>query len=279
MVAIVLIGIITQAFACNYERMSRIPNYARITTPKKVVNIPGAHDICFAPNGNYAVISWNGAGKIYMYYGCGKLMKAVNIRNKGYHHSGGCVFTERSLYVTSQPARTIYELTSTGEFVRIFAKGQAFMRITVCRNRLYVTAHQRGHNVFIYDTNGKEIRRLAVPGHARGVVVGTDDLLYVSNWAQKSVHTFTLEGRKVLSMKVRLMTYKEIRIADGIAMDSAGNILIADQSPLAQVVVYSPCGALIKTIRTRSRTTAGVSISNDGTIMVADHQSSKVFMY
>ena len=191
-----------------------------------------------------------------------------------YHHSGGCAFTERSLFVTSQISKTIYELTSTGKFVRVFATGQAFMRITECRGRLYVTSHQRGNNVFVYDINGREIRRFAAPGHTRGVVVGIDGFLYISNWAQKSVLTYTLEGKKV-----RSMTYKEIRVADGIAMDTAGNILIADQSPLAQVVVYNPCGELIKTIRTKSRTTAGVSISNDGTIMVADHHSSRIFMY
>ena len=56
-VAIVLIGITTQAFACNYERMSGSPNYAKITTPKKILNIPNAHGICVAPNGNFAVMS------------------------------------------------------------------------------------------------------------------------------------------------------------------------------------------------------------------------------
>ena len=70
-VAIVLIGITTQAFACNYERMSRIPNYAKITTPKKILNVPNAHGICVAPNN---------AGKIYMYYSCAKLMKVVTLR-------------------------------------------------------------------------------------------------------------------------------------------------------------------------------------------------------
>ena len=60
-VAIVLIGITTQAFACYYERMSRSPNYAMITTPKKTLSIPKAHGICVAPNGNFAVMMWNNA--------------------------------------------------------------------------------------------------------------------------------------------------------------------------------------------------------------------------
>ena len=95
-VAIVLIGITTQAFACNYERMSRSPNYAKITTPKKILNIPQAHGVCVAPNGNFAVVSWNNAGKIYIYYSCGKLMKVVTLRGCGKFVD--CAFTDRNLY-------------------------------------------------------------------------------------------------------------------------------------------------------------------------------------
>ena len=81
-VAIVLIGITTQVFACNYERMSRSPNYAKITTPKKILNVPQAHGICVAPNGNFAVISHNNARKIRIYSSCGKLMKEVDLASK-----------------------------------------------------------------------------------------------------------------------------------------------------------------------------------------------------
>ena len=80
MVAFVLIGITTHASACNYERMSRTPNYAKLTTPRKVLNIPQAHGICIAPNGNFAVVSANTAGKVYLYYSCGKLMKVVDVQ-------------------------------------------------------------------------------------------------------------------------------------------------------------------------------------------------------
>ena len=130
MVAIVLIGITTQAFACNYERMSRSPNYAKITTPKKILNVPQAeqkilipwHDgICVAPNGNFAVVSWNNAGKIYMYYSCGKLMKVVTLR--GFGNFVDCAFTDRNLYVTGYTARKLYELTAKGKFIRVIATG------------------------------------------------------------------------------------------------------------------------------------------------------------
>ena len=273
-VAIVLIGITTQAFACNYERMSGSPNYAKITTPKKILNIPNAHGICVAPNGNFAVMSANGAKKIRIYYSCGKLMKLVDLSKQGFQVSYDCAFTDRSLYVADYNGRKVYELSTIGKFIRFFATGIHFLRIAACQDRLYMTTNVGGQNVHVYDTNGKLIRRISVPAnHARGVVVGIDGNLYVSNWQRKQVYTYTPEGRRV-----GVTTYKEVTLADGLAMDTAGSLLIADHNK-GKVEVYSPCGALIKTIRTGTRHSVDVEIGNDGTVMVADHGASKVFLY
>ena len=270
--AIVLIGITTQAFACNYERMSRIPNYAKITTPKKIFNIPNAHGICVAPNGNFAVVSLN--KRIHIYYSCGKLMKEVDLSKHGLQVANDCAFTDRSLYVTDYNGRKVYELSTIGKFVRIFATGPHLLHIAACRDRIYATTYSGGQNVYVYDTNGKQIRRISVPANrARGVIVGIDGNLYVSNWERKQVYTYTPEGRQV-----GVTTYRGIQLADGLAMDTAGNLLIADHGR-GKVEVYSPCGALIKTIRTGTRHVVDVEIGNDGTIMVADHVASKVFLY
>ena len=271
-VAIVLIGITTQAFACNYERMSRSPNYAKITTPKKSVNNPQAHGICVAPNGNFAVMSENNAKKIRIYYSCGKLMKEVDLSKQGFQTATDCAFTDRSLYVADHNGRKVYELSTIGKFIRIFATGTRFLRIAACQDRLYITTNTGGQNVYVYDTNGKQIRRISVPArHARGVIVGIDGNLYISNGHRKQVYTYTPEGRQV-----GVTTYREVVHADGLAMDTAGNLLIADNTR-GKVEVYSPCGTLIKTIRTGTKYAVDVEIGNDGTIMVAT--DNKVLMY
>ena len=286
-VAIVLIGITTQVFACNYERMSGSPNYAKITTPKKILTIPDAHGICVAPNGNFAVMSVNRAKKIRIYYSCGKLMKLVDLRKYGLQMAHDCAFTDRSLYVTDYDGKKVYELSTIGKFIRIFATGPLFLRIAACQDRLYITTNTGGQNVYVYDTNGKLIRRISVPGRvARGVTMGIDGNLYVSNWDRKQVYTYTPEGKQVgvtttytpEGKQVGVTTYKEIDTADGLAMDTAGNLLIADHNK-GKVEVYSPCGALIKTIRTGTRYTTDVEIGNDGTVMVTDSVASKVFLY
>ena len=273
-VAIVLIGITTQAFACYYERMSRSPNYAKITTPKKTLNIPQAHGICVAPNGNFAVISHNNAKKVRIYYCYGKLMKEVDLSKHGFNAATDCAFTDQRLFVADYNGKKVYELSTLGEFVRIFATGLYFVRMAACQDRLYVTINSGGQNVLVYNTNGGLIRRISVPAnHARGVIVGIDGNLHVSNWQRKQVYVYTPEGRRV-----SVTTYNELQYADGIAMDTAGNVLIADHSK-GKVEVYSPCGALIKTIRTGTRHSVDVEIGNDGTVMVADYATSKVFMY
>ena len=195
-VAIVLIGITTQAFACYYERMSRSPNYAKITTPKKTLNIPRAHGICVAPNGNFAVISHDNAKKIRIYYSCGKLMKEVDLSKQGYRLGSACAFTDRSLYVTDWGGRKVYKLSTLGKFVRIFATGPSFLRVAACQDRLYFTTNTGSRNVLVYHTNGRLIRRISVPANnARGVIVGIDGNLHVSNWQRKQVYVYTPEGR------------------------------------------------------------------------------------
>ena len=102
--------------------------------------------------------------------------------------------------------------------------------------------------------------------------MGIDGSLRISNLG-KQVYTYTPEGRRV-----SVTTYQEVHRADGIAMDTAGNLLIADHDK-GEVKVYSPCGALIKTIRTGTRLSTDVEIGNDGTVMVADPAAGKVLMF
>ena len=271
-VAIALIGIVTQALACNYERMSRIPEYSEINKPKKSFKIPQAHGICVAPNGNFAVVSWNNAGKIYLYSACGKRMKVVNAY-RGYRKAAGCAFTNHRLYVADYYGKKVHEYSPSGKFIRFVITGLNVFRITACQNRLYIIQNFGGRNVRVYNTNGRQIRTIAVPGGGRTVLVGIDGNLHVSNWQRRQVYTCTPNGKRV-----GLKTYKEVQYTDDLAMDSAGNLLIADHRR-GKVMVYSPCGALIKTIRTGTRIAADVKIGNDGTVMVADYSTSKVFLY
>ena len=64
-----------------------------------------------------------------------------------------------------------------------FATGVNIIRITECQDRLYITTNGGGQNVLVYNTNGGLIRRISVPAnHARGVIVGIDGNLHVSNF-------------------------------------------------------------------------------------------------
>ena len=107
----------------------------------------------------------------------------------------GCAFTDRSLYIADDRGKKVYELSTIGKFIRIFTTGFVFERIAACQDRIYVTKHSGRQNVYVYNTNGKLIRRISVPTNHARVIVGIDGNLYVST--KKQVYTYTPEGRQV----------------------------------------------------------------------------------
>ena len=142
-----------------------------------------------------------------------------------------------------------------------------------CKGHLYVTViryHKR--NVVEY-LNDKEIRRFDVPGRPRDIVVGTDNNIYVSNWSIK-IQVFSMKGKRI-----KEITYANLGAADGIAMDISGNLVISDRSKPPELLVYNPCGKLIKCIRTGFKAPSDVEIGNGGSVMMADYQMSKVYFY
>ena len=98
-----------------------------------------------------------------------------------------------SMLLTIMEERCTNKLSTVGKFIRIFATGPHFFCIAACQDRLYITTIVVD-KMYVYDTNGKLIRRISVPAvHACGVIVGIDGNLYVSNWQRKKVYTYTPE--------------------------------------------------------------------------------------
>ena len=79
---------------------------------------------------------------------CGKLMKEVDLSKQGFQAATDCAFTDRSLYVVDYNGRKVYELSTIGKFIRIFATGPRFLRIAACQDRLYITTNGGGQNVY-----------------------------------------------------------------------------------------------------------------------------------
>ena len=273
MLAVVIV-LTTQAFACNYDRISRDPNYAEISKPKSTLRVPGAYGICVAPNGDIVVVSYHKGSKVHIYYSCGKLMKAVDLTKNGYHSGTDCTFMNNFLYVTDYAGRKVFKLSMTGELVKVFP-GHQFMRVTSCKNELYFTTSSLGKNVRVLDGNCKELRSFHVTtDRTRGIIVGKDGYMYISNY-KNQVYVYKEAG---LQHTVKHFNALRNNNADGLAMDSAGNLLVTNNSG-GKVLVYSPCGPLIKTIQVSSKSVPDVEIGNDGTVFVADYAGNKVLLY
>ena len=265
---------VSTACGCNFERMYRSPRYEDITQPKRILTVPRAHGICVASDGKFAVIPHNNNGNFFLFYSCGKLMKIVRIPSGHRSSLGDCTFSGNHLYVAGFGARNVYKYSENGNFKKIIASGDKIHYITSCQGRLYATAWRSNSRNVISYYNDKETHRFNVPGIPRGIAFGTDDNLHITAFRSNKVLSYKMNG-KLLGAK----TYKGLHYGEGIAVDKAGNFLIADFSNPNELLVYSPCGELIKQIRAGFRRVIDVDIGNDGTVMVTDYTRSKVYMY
>ena len=220
---IVFFGAAKQALACDYDRISHLPVYDNIQEPKKILNIPQAHGLCVASSGDFAIVPYNMGGKFFLYHSCGKLMRVARFPN-GFGKAVDCEFVQRKLYITDVSGRKLYKYSANGDFLQVIAQGEHFHYMTSCKGHLYITLgkhHKR--NVIVY-YNDKETHRFDVPGWLRDIAVGTDNNIYISAWNNK-IQVFSLKGKKI-----KEITYAELGISDGIAMDTSGNLLISDRS-------------------------------------------------
>ena len=112
-------------------------------------------------------------------------------------------------------------------------------------------------------------------GGPRGIVVDRCGQLEVAIWNGGKVLRFTPEG-----VLIKTNVYDEVKIADGFAIDRAGNVLVPDRGVNSgKLMVYSPGGAVIKTIKGLTMP-VDVDINYDGTVVVADpHGSGSVLLY
>ena len=268
-----LLGLTTSTFGCNYKRIFRSPNYGSITTPKKSLNVPLPAGICVADDGRFAVISWRRNGKFFLFHSCGKLMKAVELP-RGYRNTWDCAFSGRSLYITDTGAKKIYKYSANGKFDRVIAGGESFIHIASCQGHLYVTVPIKNHKNVIAYYNDKETHRFDVPGFAEGLMIDMNGNINIPKRVSKQVLTYTPKG-KLLGAT----TYKEVRHVTGIAMDDVGNLLVySNYNSKSKVYVYTPCGNVVKII-TGIKETYSIAIGNDGTVLVADYPVGKVYMY
>ena len=258
--------------SCGPMRMKNVPNYKNIMEgkPKKVINVQSPHGVCVADNGMFAVVPYMTTKSFHLYYGCGKQMQVVSLpserRGTKFIH---CTFAGDNLYVTASN-KEIYKFSMNGTFIKVMASGEGYGFITSCGNdMLYVTV---GKSLIAYH-NEKEEWRVEVPTNlaARQPTIGLDKNIHLTTRTNK-VLFYSLEGKPLGSKE-----YEGLKSGDGIAIDAAGNTLVVARTGSQKLLVYSPCGKLIKTIQFDGP--ADVEIGYDGTIIVTDLTKNEVFLY
>ena len=78
---------------------------------------------------NFAVMSYNNAKKIRIYYSCGKLMKEVDLSKHGFQAATDCAFTDHSLYVADHNGKKCTNCRQLGNLFEFFLLVDTFFKL------------------------------------------------------------------------------------------------------------------------------------------------------
>ena len=202
--------------------------------PKLLINQPGLgypFGVCTNPkNGEFVVAYWQPRAFVYLHDNCGWIKNRIELP-QGTAHSAGCVFSGTKLFYAATVSKKILQYNEEGTFEKVFATGLQFLRLTTRGTRLYSTINGL-KIVRVYNTtNGYNIKNFKTSSRARGLAFDPQGYLHISTWG-KTVEIFTYDGQKV-----RQVTLAQLRLGDGILIDSGTYTIIADRGG-RQLLVY-----------------------------------------
>ena len=267
---------LTQTMASThvYDDPSAVPtcqaDYAKMDPkqPKLLINYPGltlSAGVCTNPkNGDFVVAYWQPRTHVYLHDSCGWIKKRIELP-KGTIWSTDCIFSGTKLFYAATRNRKLLQYNEDGTYEKVFATGFNFLRLTTRGTRLYSTI-ENTRMVRVYNTtNGNNVNHFeTTTGNARGLAFDPQGYLHVSIWG-KTIEIFTFDGHKVHEN-----TFPDVRIADGIVIDSATYTIIADRGKM-QVVVYDYNSLLVNKI-VGFRTPYDVDMGYQcGSLLVSDY--------
>lgn len=217
------------------------PFYPGMVSPRGFTNVfPTPYGVCASLyTGRFVAVSIAILPHFNIYSESGLIVKTVP-----YPAPNGaktdCVFTRDYIFITDITFDKILQYTADGTFIRDFAIGQKFLRMTYGGDTLYATVLAT-HKIFAFNiTTRDELLRFesTSPTLIRGITMDKHRNLHVTSLS-KVVETFTFDGHKIGER-----SYPELIAADGIEVDDSDNLIIADHA--SKVVIYNPAGTLIK---------------------------------
>ena len=200
--------------------------------------------LCVNENGDFVASVRRDSGEtVHMYDMCGWLKKQIEIPDDVLF-SRGCAFTNGKLFYSDTDGKRILQLSSDGEYEKVFATGHKFECLTTRDNLLYsIVTTSELPEIIAYDINTESIKyRFSTVGKnflAMTMAFDPEGILYVTTG--KNVEKFTYNGEKKGTI-----TYPQVELGIGILIDGESNVIIADSS--GKVYVFDKNEKLIKTI-------------------------------
>ena len=263
-------------------------DYTTLKNP--VQTITGINNPCFmafSKDGKMFVTSYTDHC-IYVYDSSGRQKTTIGSKGSGslkFKQPIGIAISRDIMYVAEKEGHRIHKLTLGRRFLGTFSsKGsgevQFFNPWDICigpDNRLYVVdTSNQCIQVFHHDDTFSHIICKESSGGAlkslRGISFDFSGQLHVTCCISNTVSVFTPEGQYI-----RQYGQSHLNGPCGIAIDSAGNSLVANYSG-ASLSIFDPHGNFIHSIRGFNNP-VGVAVASNGSVWVADKDNNRLVKY
>jgi DNA-binding beta-propeller fold protein YncE len=176
-------------------------------------------------------------------YGNGKMQKPINIT----------IDRDGTKYVTDTGKKQVLAFDKGDRFERAYGVAGQFNPgdVAIARERLYVT-DLKHHQIQVLDKqSGKLLFKFGKVGAIEGdlfyptnVILGPDDLLYVTDTGNFRIQVFTLDGQFVRSYGTHGTGLGQLARPKGVALDREGRIYVVDAA-FENVQCFDPQGRLL----------------------------------
>ena len=185
----------------------------------------------------------------------------------------GVYVKDNQVYVASYYANKIYEYSIDGVFIGVKTTQNQPVGLVVDSDDKLYVSEGTTGKIHVYNSNGSKSHDITGIGTYPRKIQFDSDENLHVNTFHKGLYIITKSGHHLSQLIIN-----DIGIGDGLFIDCYDNMYVVDRSSSSEVYLCSKNGKPMKIIKGFSGA-GDIAIAPDGTIWITDHVGSKVYLY
>ena len=205
-----------------------------------------------------------------------KFDKYGNFQKKFAIHKGGPngVYAKGNrVYVAGYYAKKIYEYSMDGVLIGEITGQYGPIGLVVDSDNKLYVSEGHSGKIHVYNSNGSKSHVITGIGTYPRKIQFDSDNNLHVNTYYKGVYIVTKSGHHLSQLKIN-----GIGIGEGLLVDCYDNMYVVDRSSPSEVYLCGKNGKPMKIIK-GFNTAGDVAIAPDGTLWITDHGGNKVYLY